>query len=64
MWDTIGGRHRQVIDENDEKNIDDDNDDDVYMYSVDMHLNERHAYRAIVRASKASGWNRKQEEHL
>ena len=29
-----------------------------------MHLNERHAYRAIVRASKASEWNRKQEEHF
>ena len=59
----MGGRHRHVIDEKDEENLDDD-DDDVYMYSTNMHLDERHAYRATVRASKATEWNRQQEKHF
>ena len=55
------GRHRHIIDEEDEENID---DDDVYMYPTDMHPDERHAYKATVRASKANEWNRQQEEHF
>ncbi|RVW12837.1 hypothetical protein CK203_110831 [Vitis vinifera] len=57
----MGGRHRHVIDEKDEENLDDD-DDDVYMYLVDMHPNERHAYRAAVRASKDTEWNQQEEK--
>ena len=61
----MGGRHRHVTDEKDEENLDDDDDDDdVYMYLVDMHPNERHAYRAAVRASKDTEWNQQQEEHF
>lgn len=33
LWDTMGRRHRHVIDE-------DDDNDDVYMYPIDMHLDE------------------------
>ena len=36
----------------------------VMMYPADMHPNERHAYREVVRASKAAEWNRQQEEHF
>ncbi|RVW12075.1 hypothetical protein CK203_087338 [Vitis vinifera] len=67
----MGRRHRHVIDEDDEENLggdggddDDDGDDDVYMYLVDMHPDERHAYREAVRASKAAEWNQQQEEHF
>ena len=60
----MGGRHRHIIDEEDDQNLDDRDDDDVYMYSTDMHLDERHAYRATVRASKATEWNRQQEKHF
>ena len=48
----MGGIHRHVIDEEDEENLDDDDDDegddDVYIYLIDMHLDEQHAYRATV----------------
>ncbi|WJZ89294.1 hypothetical protein VitviT2T_008520 [Vitis vinifera] len=73
LRDTMGRRHRHVIDEDDEENLgggdgggddDDDGDDDVYMYPADMHPDERHAYREAVRASKAVEWNRQQEEHF
>ena len=53
----MGRRHRHVTDEDDEEKLggdDDDGDDDVYMYPVDMHLDERHAYREAVQASKAA----------
>ena len=59
----MGRKHRHVTDEDDEENLGGD-DDDVYMYSIDMHLNERHAYRETIRASKAAKWNRQQEEHF
>ena len=65
LRDTMGRRHRHVIDEDDEENLggdgggdDDDDGDDVYMYPADMHPDERHAYREAVRASKAAEWNR------
>ncbi|KAL6327522.1 hypothetical protein AAG906_021608 [Vitis piasezkii] len=78
LRDTMGRRHRHVIDEDDEENLggdgggdgggggddDDDGDDDVYMYPADMHPDERHAYREAVRASKAAEWNRQQQEHF
>ena len=41
----MGERHKHVIDE-DEENL--DNDDDVYMYPTDIHLDKQHAYRAAV----------------
>ena len=42
LWDTMGGRHRHVID-----------DDYVYTYLTYMHLDKWHAYRVTIRASKA-----------
>ena len=63
LRDTMGRRHRHVTDEDDEENLGGD-DDDVYMYLTDMHLNERHAYREAIRASKAAKWNLQQEEHF
>ena len=55
---TMGGRHRHLIDEDEEE----EEDDDVYMYSADMTPDERAEFRATCRASKASEWNRQQEE--
>ena len=48
LVDTMGGRHRHVIDDDEENLDDDEEDDDVYMYLADMHPNEQHAYRAVV----------------
>ena len=46
LRDAMGRRHRHVIDKDDEENLGgDDDDDDVYMYPVDIHPDERHAYR-------------------
>ncbi|RVW18753.1 hypothetical protein CK203_098146 [Vitis vinifera] len=39
-------------------------DEDVYMYLTDMHPDERDAYRFVVRASKASNWEREQHENI
>ena len=61
LLDTMGERHKHVIDE-DEENL--DNDDDVYMYPTDIHLDKQHAYRAAVQASKTSEWNRQQEHFV
>ena len=47
---TMGGRHHNIIDDEEEE----EGDEDVYMYLVDMHLDERDEYREAVRASKAS----------
>ena len=55
----MGEIHRHVTDEEDEENLgdddddDDEGDDDVYMYPTDIHLDEQHAYRAAIQASKA-----------
>ena len=38
-----------------------DSDDDLYMYPTDMHPDERDEYRAAVRASKQSEWEREQQ---
>ena len=53
---TMGGKHHTFFDDDDEE----EGDEDVYMYPVDMHLDERDEYREAVRASKASEWNREQ----
>ena len=48
------GRHHTMIDYDEEK----EDDEDVYMYPIDMHPDERDEYREAVRASKANEWNR------
>ena len=53
---TIEGKHHSLIDDEEE----DEGDEDVHMYSTNMHLDERDEYREAVRASKASEWNRDQ----
>ena len=50
---TMGGRHKHFIDEDEE---------DVCMYLVDTTLDERAEFRVACHASKASEWNRQQEE--
>ena len=37
-------------------------EEDVYMYPINMTPDERAKYQAACRASKASEWNRQQEE--
>ena len=54
----MGVRHTHVMDEGD------DDDDEVYMYPADMDLDERDVYREVVRASKATEWERQQYETL
>ena len=36
--------------------IDDDNNDDVYMYSTNMHSVMQEAYEVVVRSSKITKW--------
>ena len=45
---TMEARHKHVMDKGDNE------DDEVYMYLVDMHPDERDAYREAVRASKVT----------
>ena len=40
----------------------DDEDEEVYMYPVDMHSNEWDGYQEIVHASNATEWERQQYE--
>ena len=54
---TMGGKHHSLIDDEEEE---EEGDEDVHMYSADMHPDERDEYREAVRASKASEWNRNQ----
>ena len=51
----MGGKHHSLINDDEEEG-----DEDVHMYPVDMHPDERDEYREAVRASKASEWNRDQ----
>ncbi|RVW61041.1 hypothetical protein CK203_045834 [Vitis vinifera] len=51
---TTGAKHRHVMDKDD----DEDEDEKVYMYLVDMHPDERDAYRKAVHASNATEWER------
>ena len=53
----MGTHHKHLINE-------DDDDEDVYMYPTDMHLDERDAYRFAVCASKAFNWEHEQHENI
>ena len=55
---TMGGRHQTMIDDDEEE----ERDEDVYMYPIDMHPDERDKYREAIHASKASEWNREHAE--
>ena len=52
---TMRGRHHTIIDDEKEE---EEGDEDVYMYPVDIHPDERDEYQEVVRASKVSEWNR------
>ncbi|KAL6326357.1 hypothetical protein AAG906_007862 [Vitis piasezkii] len=58
---TMGTHHTHLVDEDDDEDVE---NEDVYMYPVDMHPDERDAYRSAVRASKASKWEREQYENI
>ena len=57
---TMGRRDRHLIDDDDED--EEEEEEDVYMYPGDMTPDERADFRAACRASKATEWNRQQEE--
>ncbi|RVW95605.1 hypothetical protein CK203_039065 [Vitis vinifera] len=59
---TMGTDHTHLVNEDDDD--EDAEDEDVYMYPTDMHPDERDAYRSVVRASKASNWEREQHENI
>ena len=54
---TKGGRDRHLIDDDEEEE-----EEDVYMYPGDITLDERAEFQAACHASKATEWNRQQEE--
>ena len=56
----MGGSHRHLFDDDEHE----EDDDDVYMYLVDMTPDEQADYRVACHASKASEWNRQQEERF
>ena len=56
---TMGGRDRHLIDDDEDE---EEEEKDVYMYLGDMTHDERAEFRAACRASKATEWNRQQEE--
>ena len=56
---TMGGRDRHLIDDGEDE---EEEENDVYMHSGDMTPDERAEFRAACRASKATEWNRQQEE--
>ena len=59
----MGGSHRHLFDDGDDDDGENEGEDDyVYMYLADMNPDERADYRATYHASKASEWNRQQEE--
>ena len=59
---TMGTRDTHLIDKNDDD--EDVEDEDVYRYPIDMHLDERDAYQSVVHASKASEWECQQHENI
>ncbi|RVW94403.1 hypothetical protein CK203_035625 [Vitis vinifera] len=59
---TMGTHHTHLVNEDDDD--EDAEDEDVYMYPVDMHPDERDAYRSAFRASKASKWECEQHENI
>ncbi|RVW69882.1 hypothetical protein CK203_060700 [Vitis vinifera] len=58
----MGAHHTHLVNEDDDD--EDAEDEDVYMYLAYMHPDEWDAYRCIVRASKASDWEREQHENI
>ena len=56
---TMGGRDRHLIDDEEDK---EEEEEDVYMYPGDMTPDERAEFRVACHASKATEWNRQQEE--
>ena len=52
----MGARHMHVMDE------DNDENEEVYMYPVDMHPDERDGYWEAIHALKATKWERQQYE--
>ena len=61
---TMGGSHIHLVDDDNEEEEEEEEEEDVYMYPVDMNPDERADYRAACHASKASKWNRQQEEEF
>ena len=61
LRDTMGGRDRHLIDDDDDED-EEEEEEDVYMYPCDMTPDERADFRAACRTSKATEWNRQQEE--
>ena len=59
---TMGTHDTHLIDENDDD--EDVEDEDVYRYPIDMHLDERDAYQSVIHASKVSEWEREQHENI
>ena len=58
---TMGGRDRHLIDDDEDE---EEEEEDVYMYPGDMTPDERAEFQAACRASKATKWNRQQEEGI
>ena len=51
----MGGSHRHLFDDgDDDEEENEEEDDDVYMYPLDMNLEERADYRVACRASEVS----------
>ena len=59
---TMGTHHTYLVNEDDDD--EDVEDEDVYMYSTNMHPDEWDAYRYAVCASKAFNWEREQHENI
>ena len=57
----MGGRDRHLINDDDDEG-EEEEEEDVYMYPRDMTPDERADFRAACCASKATEWNRQQEE--
>ena len=65
LRDTMSGSHRHLFDDGDDDDEEnEEKDDDDYMYLPNMNPEERADYWAACRASKASEWNRQQEERF
>ena len=55
----MGGHNKHLIDDDEDEEKE---EEDVYMYPGDMTLDEKAEFQAACRASKATQWNRQQEE--
>ena len=56
---TMRGRDRYLIDDDEDE---EEEEEDVYMYPGDITPDERDEFQATCHASKATEWNRQQEE--